>query len=207
MSRFSLLLFWGEIILILSALRFLFSRVLVGLSLAHYWIWKMIHWGRWKQFKVFKLKAGRQKKVHWRYLIFFLMPDKLLVLLSSLCQTVKLFSNPDMTVNSRLYGLVFDQLTSTIYSFMNSPTRHFTFQWSVWMWFFTLWVEVLCRLCLLLSTYSSSGMRISEYELRLNDLDYWAQSWADCARMMEAWIHCEQITSKVSDLFQIRSHL
>ena len=44
------------------------------------------------------------------------------------------------------------------------------------MWLFTLCMEVVHRLCLLLSTYSSSGMRISEYKLRLTDLDYWAQS-------------------------------
>ena len=126
------------------------------------------------------------------------MPDKLLVLFSSLCQTVKLFSNPD-SEQQIIWACIWpiDVNNICIYEQPHAPLHFSMINLNVI--FHPLSgsalqiVLVVIHLFLLRDENMSWGWIIWIIELRAG---------ADCARMMEAWIHSEQITSKVSDLFR-----
>ena len=139
-----------------------------------------------------QLKSGRQQSIEYSFLFF---PDDASISFfwsSSQSQTVKLFSDPD-SEQQILWACIWP--VNVINNLWTAPLHFSMINLNV------IFQPLVCRLCVLLSTYSSSGMRIWA------ELSGLLSSEPRLARMMEAWIKWEQITSKLSDLVQIHSHL
>ena len=142
-----------------------------------------------------QLKSGRQQSIEYSFLFF---PDDASISFfwsSSQSQTVKLFSDPD-SEQQILCACIWPVNVINIYisTFMNIPSALFNDQFE-------------CN-------FSASGVQIVRVVIHLFLLRDENMSWIIWiielraqAHMMEAWIQWDQITSKLSDLVQIHSHL